>query len=232
MKKRIILSFLLTFCCLCAFIPKASAEAASEDIKVLSETEIDALFVEHAVDLGHWDFQNGCFVPGTAVDYMCKKNNAGVVIFPGFKPLAVGDNISGKTIYIYNVNGQIGDFINGVSSANYEYKVFTSVGDYAVFAMGSAPIVQSELLTGTTMFHKIKAPKEISIIKSVDPFISNGCSLFYTYEKVPQITNESPALDSTLETKSSWWKENSLSLIVGAVICIVVIGFLIVIKKI
>lgn len=233
MKRHLFITTLLALltCSLSILIPKGNtAKAASE---TLTESQIDALFVEHAVDLGSWDSVNGCFVPGTATEYMCKKNNAGVVIQSGFKPLAVGDNISGKTIYIFNVDGTIGNFTNGVSSANGEYQVFTSVGDYAVFAMGSAPIVQSQLLTGTTVYHKIKTPNEISIIKSVDPYISSGCSLFYTYEKIPEISNVDIESESstTQSATSTWWSKNWVPIAIGGGCVLLIVAFLIVVKK-
>ena len=64
--------------------------------------------------------------------------------------------------------------------------------------MGTAPIVQSELLTGSTFYHKIKAPKEVSLIKSVEPFVSEGCSLFYTYEKIPEISSENESINFSI----------------------------------
>ncbi|MBR2385513.1 MAG: hypothetical protein IKA99_07915 [Clostridia bacterium] len=232
MKKGLILSVIIAMsCCFCALLPKHSAKASSN--AVLSESQIDALFVEHAVNLGHWDTVNNCFVYGTATDYICKKNNAGVVIQPGFKKIEENDNISGKTIYIFNPDGQIGDFTNGVSSANGEYQVFTSVGDYAVFAMGTAPIVQSELLTGSTFYHKIKAPKEVSLIKSVEPFVSEGCSLFYTYEKIPEISSENESINLGLESSenSSWLAQNWMPLLITTGVVTLLVAFLIIIKK-
>lgn len=231
MKKRIFLAIALTFACsIGCFLPKQSAKASS-NVEVLSESQIDELFIEQAVNLGSWDSVNNCFQTGTATDYLCKKNNAGVVIKAGFQPLTAGTNISGKTIYIFNVNGQIGDFANTVSSANYEYQLFTSVGDYAVFAMGTAPIVQSTLLTGSTYYHKIKVPNEVSIIKNVEPYLTKGCSLFYTYEKIPQVSNyeNESSLESSLDS-SSWLSENWLPivLVIGAfTLCA---AFLIVVK--
>lgn len=235
MKKRFILSAILALsCCFCALIPKSSAKAAALNTETLSETQIDALFVEHAVNLGYWDTLNNCYVKGTAIEYMCKENNAGVVIQSGFKLVENNDNISGKTIYIFNPDGQIGDFTNRVLSANDEYLVLTSVGDYAVFAMGTAQIVQSELLTGSTNYHKIKTPKEISRIVNADPYISNGCSLFYTYEKVSEISNEKESinLDSNLELEEdSWLSKNWVPLLIVAGAITFCLAFLTIIKK-
>ena len=222
MKRVILFTIITAIFALFTFSSKTERAKAESEIP---QDLIEELFVEVGAELGYYDFELDSWQPGNKQNELCKYDENGMLIRSGFKPVVEGQNLSGKTVYVYETGHQnrIIHFTIENAIDNNTYYLYVEAGEVTLRDVRSVTASKGQRLVNN--LHKIIMPASAGkvIHFSQMGYEPGAFACLYTFEQAPVI--EQQITESEEETSiSSWFNQNEDVVI----ICAVLIGLFIV----